>query len=605
MMTKLREKTGFILWIVIFAFVGLIVVEWGADYSTSGSQSTGDAVGIINGRVVSHREFSERLKLVGAQRSQAGQEADTGDLVRQAWDELVRYELVRQEIDRLGIEVSDTELAHYTRLSPPADIQALDIFQTDGQFDVAKYTQFITNPVAISDPGGRNIVRYIEQTLKQQLLINRLQRLVMETTQVSPTALRKYYADQHEKVEIEYLFVPSSVADEDVGVSDSEVDAYYAEHQDELSADEQIKVVHVFWPRAPTAADSARTRDEAAELRQQLIDGANFEELATAISDDVGSAESGGDLGTFGRGRMVKPFEEAAFALSVGEISEPVLSRFGWHIIKLEERSQDEEGEEQLQARHILMKIRTSRTTEEDLRSRVEEFQEDADLRGLEGAAERSGLSVRESPFLSRESVVPGLGRGTTALINLFFASPEGTVSRWASNERGYWIAELKEKRAAGVPPLAEIRSNVERLVINAKKSAEAGEKLSRVREQVAGGADFAAAADAVELEVRKPEPFARDEMVPGVGRKNEVVGAAFRLQTGDLSEVINSQRGSYLIRMVERAPLDESEFEADREQLAQALTQQRRTEAWQNYSANIHEAAVIEDNRHLFWTVF
>ena len=95
MMTQLREKTGIVLWVVIVAFVGLIVVEWGADYSSSGQESGADAVGVINGRVVSHREFSERLKVVGAQRTQAGQEVDTGDLVREAWDNLVRYELVR------------------------------------------------------------------------------------------------------------------------------------------------------------------------------------------------------------------------------------------------------------------------------------------------------------------------------------------------------------------------------------------------------------------------------------------------------------------------------------------------------------------------------
>ena len=606
MMTQLREKTGIVLWVVIVAFVGLIVVEWGADYSSSGQESGADAVGVINGRVVSHREFSERLKVVGAQRTQAGQEVDTGDLVREAWDDLVRYELVRQEIERLGIEVSDSELAHYTRLSPPLDIQALEIFQTDGQFDPAKYSQFITDPVAISDPMGRNLVRYVEQTLRQQLEINRLQSLVMETTQVSPASVKQHFADQNEKVEIEYLFVAATtVAEDEVGPTEAEVQAYFDAHQDELGNEEQVKVAHVFWARVPTSADSALVQEEAAELRQQIVDGADFADLAKAISDDAGSAATGGELGTFGRGRMVKPFEAAAFALKVGEISEPVLSRFGWHIIKLEDRTQDDDGEEQLKARHILMKIRPSRRTEEDLLTRVEEFQEEAARRGLEGAAERAGLEVHESPFLSRDSVVPGLGRGTTALVNLMFANPEGEVSPWASNERGYWIAELTEKRPAGVPPLDEIRNRVERLVEAEKKVAMAGEKLVAIKQQIADGGGFAAAADAAELEVRRPDPFARNDMVPGVGRKNEVVGAAFRLQDGEVSEVINSDRGSYLLHLIERTPVDEGQFEAEREQLAVSLTQQRRAEAWENYSVRIYESAVIEDNRHQFWSVF
>ena len=132
-----------------------------------------------------------------------------------------------------------------------------------------------------------------------------------------------------------------------------------------------------------------------------------------------------------------------------------------------------------------------------------------------------------------------------------------------------------------------------------------AGEKLVAIKQQIADGGGFAAAADAAELEVRRPDPFARNDMVPGVGRKNEVVGAAFRLQDGEVSEVINSDRGSYLLHLIERTPVDEGQFEAEREQLAVSLTQQRRAEAWENYSVRIYESAVIEDNRHQFWSVF
>jgi hypothetical protein len=146
MMIKLRESTAIIMWIVIVAFVGLIVVEWGADYSgTQGARST-DAVGVINGHAIPLKSFQEAVRAAAQRSTQDRQERDDGALVREVWDQLVGEILVRQELERVGIQISDEELAFYTRTSPPPAVQSLETFQVDGEFDVNLYTQFLSDP---------------------------------------------------------------------------------------------------------------------------------------------------------------------------------------------------------------------------------------------------------------------------------------------------------------------------------------------------------------------------------------------------------------------------------------------------------------------------
>ena len=211
-MTKIRENIGgLIVWFFILAFVALIVVEWGADWSSS-SQATSSNVGVVNGREISHRQFQEALRVSAQQqtRQQNGQRADDASLVREVWDSIVRDILVSQEIARLEIDVSDKELDYYTRTQPPPAVQAIEAFQTDGQFDMAKYNAFLNDPSTYADANNKAFVLQVERMLHSQLLNYKLQRMLMETVQVSPAAVKQHYTERNEKVEIEYIFAPAA-----------------------------------------------------------------------------------------------------------------------------------------------------------------------------------------------------------------------------------------------------------------------------------------------------------------------------------------------------------------------------------------------------------
>ena len=606
MMTVLREKTGLVLWVVIFAFVGLIVVEWGADYSGGGQVDVGDDVGVINGQRIGLREFQSALRNMARQVPQE-QRADQGQLVREVWDGYIRDILLMQEIKRLGIEVTDKELAHYTRTSPPPAVQQIEAFQTEGQFDMAKYSAFIGDLTNLQDPNNQAFVLQIEGILRQQLLSYKLQRILSGMVQVSPSETRQHFEEANEKVAIEYVFAPGgTAADDAVEVTDADVAAYYQQHLAEYEHPAQVSLEYVFFPKTASAGDSLEIAEEIGRLRQEILAGADFAELAEVVSDDEGSAINGGDLGTFGRERMVAPFADAAFALEPGEVSEPVQTRFGWHLIKVEERL-EEDGEEKVRARHILLKYQASRKTEDQLRDSAEAFQQQAETGGFAAALQAAGLEAAATGFLQKDQGVPGLGTSTSWLVNWFFEQEPGAVSQVVENDRGLGIVQLVAKRAEGTAPLAELKGRIERQVRSRKKVDLAALRLEAVRREVSGGASLAAAAESAGLELRAPEAFARNGAVPGIGRSNEVIGAAFRLDKGQLSEVVKvaegGYQGAYLLRQLDKTPADEALFAEQRGEIAAQLQAQRQQEAVQNWFAHMYETAEIEDNRHRFFT--
>ena len=603
MMTKLRERTAIILWFVIFAFVGLIVVEWGADYSGSGSNPAGDAVGVVNGEKITVKQFQQALRFTAQRQRTAGEPSDEDRLVRELWDEFVRDILVRQEIERLGIEITDRELALVTRTQPPPAVQTMEVFQTEGVFDPVKYNQFLSDPTTYSDPNNKFFVMQVEEIVRQQWLNYRLQSILKETVQVSPAELREHFEDRNELVEVEYLFVPSSsISDGEVALGAEDLEAYFQENAEDYRHPEQIRMEFVAFPKTASAEDSALVAKEIRTLRKEVLAGADFEALARSVSEDEGSAANGGDLGVFGRGRMVQAFEQVAFELEPGQVSEPVMTPFGWHLIKAEERLQ-EDGQEQIRARHILLKFNPSRRTQESLSKKAEEFREVAENLSFPDAVGVTGMQSRDSGYLQKGQAVPSLGPDTAWLVNQFFDSEVGAVSQVLQNDRFFWVAQLSERREEGVAALEEVRQQVERMARLERKAETCSRRLEGVRQQVLSGRSLDQAAAEENLEVRRPEPFSRSESVPDIGRRNAFVGAAFRLEPGELSEVVTLPRGAYLIRAVDKVAADEDQFQAEREQLAQQLLIERQNEVLQTWFTQIFQSADIQDNRHRFFT--
>ena len=599
MMTKLRESTAIIMWIVILAFIGLIVVEWGADYSGTAGKGT-DAVGVINGETVSLSYFRDALRNAASQRRREDKDdgRDDGTLVREVWGSIVNNTIVRQELARLEIEISDAELVHYTRTQPPPAVQSMEVFHTEeGEFDLALYQAFLSDQNTYTDPQNKYFVLQLENLLQNQLVTLRLQKMLMETVRVTPPNLRQYYQDKTQKVTVEYIFVPgTSVAEEEVEITATEREDHYDETSYQYRHGDQVRLSYATFPRQPSAADSAEVAAEVQRLREDIAAGADFADLAEAVSEDEVSAANGGDLGAFGRGAMVKPFEEAAYALEVGEVSDPVQTRHGWHLIKLEERL----DEDQLQARHILLKIRPSQETEDAVFKTAEAFQSLAKERGFQAAADAEQIQTRDGGYYESESPVRGLGQGTSWVVNLFLDGEPGLVSPVGSVQSAYFVAYLQDRQPEGQAPLEEVEQRVTISLKNRKRAELAGRQLKDIRDKVSEGGAFGDVASEAGLEVLTAGPFARADFVPNVGRSNAFVGAALRLAPGQLSNIVTDARGAYLLKLVEKNTFDEEDFQATKPALELELLAQLQREALQTWLAQAYDSAQIEDNRHL-----
>src|SRR5690606_14840744 len=212
---------------------------------------------------------------------------------------------------------------------PHPELMQNELFMTNGQFDISKYQQFLSGPSANED-----LLLQLEAYYRSTIPRSKLIRQVTAGLYLSDAELWQIFKDQNETATVEY--VPLDIAvlvPGDVEVTEREIQAYYNENpeQFERSATGRFRVA--YFPKAASAADTANALAEALAVRYEILAGADFAEVAQRVSDDPGSAAAGGDLGTFGRGQMVPEFEEAAFNLAIGEVSEPVRTSYGYHLI--------------------------------------------------------------------------------------------------------------------------------------------------------------------------------------------------------------------------------------------------------------------------------
>ncbi len=586
--------------IVAVAFVGLMVFEWGADFSSRGFAAVGDTVGSVNGQAISIKQFEAEIQNDLQQaKARGNQEPDVSQVISQTWERLVTQSLFGQQIEKYGIIVSDAEVNHINRSQPAEWIQQQEFFQTNGAFDPAKYHQLLDDPGTYSDPRMKQFVFFAEENARSQLLSQKLETLIVGSVRVSDAEIKQAYIERNEKVRVSYIgFDANAIPDSLALVSNAEIQTYYEGHRDEYQADAAIRAAFVSLPKTATARDEAEAKAEVDRVFAEAKAGDDFAELARAYSDGP-SGPRGGDLGFFGRGRMVKPFEDAAFALKAGDISNPVKTQFGWHVIKVEETKGVADSLE-VHARHILIEVRPGRDTLDSLRVLVEEFAEIATDVGFDAAINQRDLQSQDSEFITAGSFFPLLGNSTSGLVNKFLRGSPGDVSSVYENDQGIHVFGLREIREAGPQPLDEVKPQIEASLKNKKKVEVAAGRLTEVMGQIKTGKSLEEAAVFFNLTVQTPQPFARAGFVPNVGSRNAFVGAAFRLSTGQTSEIVKTDRGAYILRLDEKQSVDE--VASGKEALSQQVLSQKRQEVFTAWFTDLRENAEIVDNRHFFY---
>ncbi len=597
LMEQMREYTKAVLIILVLAFIGTIIFDWGMD--VTGLKQKQGVIAEINGQEISvdqfwrtyQQELENYRRQYGTEPSQATQEY----LRNQVWDAMVRDILVQQEIQKRGLKAYDEEILHYILNEPPEILKRDSTFMTNGQFDRAKYEAALRNPQA--DPFWKNVEDYLRAILPFQKFQDEFASLVY----VTESEVREEYLKRNQKAKVEYLFIDvNRFADAEIEVSDDEIKAYYEEHKDEYKEPEKRKIDYVIYSKLPTKRDTAEVEQLANDLLLRAKSGEDFAELAGTYSAD-NSASQGGDLGFFKRGTMVKPFEDAAFGAKVGEIVGPVRTRYGLHIIKVTDRKK-ENGEEMVRASHILLKFEASPQTIEAARDSAGYFAALAREESWEKAVEAEKAPAQTSPYFPEGSgFVPGIGV-EREVARFVFRNEVGSISDPIETEQGFVVVRIADRQKSRTKSLDEVRAQIEAELRRQKQKALAGEFARKIKKDIDNGESLEVIAKRDSLEHKITEPFTRNGFIPGVGRDPAFIGTAFALNVGAISEPVEGIRGYYILKLLEKTEFDEEDYKAKADLIRKELERRKQQQAFAQWYENLKSRAKIKDYRNRYF---
>ena len=692
-MNKLRENTGVILWILVIAFGVIWMLQDTGGLDVIGN--LGNRLAEVNGDPVTLEQYNQAVQTrIDSYQQQNGESMPPQMLDQtreQVFNQLVDDRLREQEMDRLGIGVSDAEVLDMVLGDEPHSLIKLYFSDGQGGVDRALLQNFIENPEA-----SATWVQ-IEGILRAQRRREKLDNLIASTVRVSDREVEEEYLRRNRKVDTRFVALRfASLPDDSIQVTDSDLQRYYDRHRedyarkrtytigyvsrskvpppedtalvvhdleslresfaaakddslflalnasdlpftnvyfrrdelDETLADavfadptpgtvigpvfsgdmaHLIKILDVRPPRETAvrarhilfraAKDDAQARAEALkkarDVRRQILNGADFAEMARLNSAD-GTRNKGGDLGWFGPGRMVKPFEEAAFQARVGRLVGPVETDFGYHLIEVTDRADKE-----VKIADFAQRIRTSVSTLNRLQEQLDDLQYFATESGnFQQEAERIGLSVQTVQVEQGQRFIPGL-RNSSTLMNFLETAKIGQVSDVIELDDQFIVATVEAITPEGHRPFEEVRNQIEPRVKNEKKAAILHRQMVEALEKF--GFDGMGQALHGAIVQTATDLTLNSTVVPGLGREPRFVGAALGLSEGETSPVIDGNNAVYVLQVVqvrEPAPLDE----AERTRLRDALLQQRKAALRNRWLVALRDEADITDNRRRFF---
>jgi len=593
MLKAMRNLTKHIIWIVVVAFVGTIIFAWGMEF-TSKKQRRAGIIATVNGDDIQLYAFQYYYDqaLRQTEKEQGDVDEQTAYQIREdVWNRLVNEILLNQETKKRGIEVTDTELYEYLRRYPPQELQENPAFQTpEGEFDYQKYLQ------ALADP--RIPWAQIEDFIRPNLRLAKLQQSILTLIRVTDEEVKQFYRDENEEVKVKYVFVPSYLFQkEDIPVSDEQIQAYYQGHKDEFKAEESANLSYVVFEKKPSPEDEEEIKQRLLEIKDEVLQGEDFAELASDYSDDNSSAKNGGDLGWFGKGMMVPAFEEAAFSLEPGKMSDPIKTQFGWHLIKVEDKRGKGEKQE-VKASHILLKISPSEETIDLLKEKADEFVDQVRKSDFSQLAKEQDLPVSETEWFIPGAYIRNIG-ANPQIDEFAFENKQGKISDLFETARGFHVFQIKAKRPAGISPLDEVKQVIKQKLVKIKADSLAYDKAQNIFAQIKEGKILKKAAEENNVTFAEPDQFSRNSFIPQVGNPPELIGAAFSLtEPNQTSSPVKTNQGTFIIQLISRFTVNDSLFVAVKDSVTSVLLQKKQGQVYQDWFTRVKKEAEIKDYR-------
>jgi peptidyl-prolyl cis-trans isomerase D len=598
MMRSMRSIAPWIMVIVAVTFVGWMVFEVGMDIGGQTSGGASEEVAEVNGRAIDYQTFYTAVQNAQEMQRQQGVPApatleERRELEDNVMEQLVQEIMLAQEYKKRDITVSDREVRDALLNAPLPEVQQIPEFQTDGQFDIEKYQRYLRSQ---ADP---NFNLALESRYRAELPRLKFFDQVTTDVYVSDAKLWRIFQDQHDSATVDVIAIVPQVAipADSIHLTDADLKAYYDAHRSDFERPAEAFLSFVAVSRRPEPSDSAASKERAESVRQEIAAGADFAEVAKRESADSVSRDKGGDLGDVPLGTFVREFENAALKLRPGQISQPVLTQFGWHIIQMHAKT-----DSTLHVSHILIPVQLFG---DHLRS-VDRKADSLDLYAAEiddpaafdTVASEMGLNVAQAPPLLQGNRLQ-LGRFVIPDVHLWaFEAAPGRTSQVIETDWAYYVFRLDSLHVAEVPPLAEVRDQVERAAVMDRQWVDARALAERVKDAIAGGLDLQQVGDSFGLRVQKVGPFTRLTPGPILQGAPEAIGAAFGGRLAQPSGPYETEYAIFFVEPLHWSFADAQAFAAQKDQLHATLIQQARQARLQLVLSALRSEANVVDRR-------
>ncbi len=623
MLRYMRENTG--SWIIKI-LLGLVILVFIFLGMGSKGSKRGTRAAMVDDETITMTEYQKSYDAVVEQmRRMFGKQIDAKMLKvlqakKQAINRLIDQRLLLKEADRLKIDVPDKELQD-SLLSIPA-------FRRDGAFDLTTYKRVLA--------GNRLTPEMFEADQKQSLKQEKIRNLVLENIFASDMEAGEWYRYKNTKISIDYIsFKPLSYTKIDpdnskihsyydknknhyksepmlkveylkflpddyrkkVSISNSAAKEYYDENMDKFKVPAKVEARHILIRVAPDASDAVVKESEkkAEKIYQMALKGDNFSLLAKKFSEGP-SKESGGYLGKFTRNSMVKPFADKAFSMKKGEISKPVRTRFGWHIIKVEgvyPASTKSFKEAKPSIVKILEDNKIKNLAYDDA---GKAFDAIIDGETLKEAAIAAGKQMRNAgPFTKTGNglLMPAAAQFAKAAFSL----PLNEISDIQEIQGNYYIIKPVKKIAPAVLDFEKVKEKVKQDLIAELRMKMAEKDAKKFLSALKKDGDIHKLAAKKGLKIKSSKLFTRDAGISEIAGNRKITGAAFKLSSTNrfFSNILKANGNYYIIAFKDKKVPDQVEIDKNMDKAKKELLKIKQNKTFTAFLDTLREKSKIK----------
>tara|TARA_B100001769_G_scaffold273089_1_gene268628 strand:+ start:861 stop:2639 length:1779 start_codon:yes stop_codon:yes gene_type:complete len=569
-------------------------------------------VGSLNGKPILFEDFnqlvSNEINRMDQQSGRLISDEEREYIRAVVWERLIADLIIQEQIEENKIVVGDEEVLFQMKNNPPPFLQNSDAFQSFGRFDLEKYLDAVLNPEQID-------WKPIEDFMQKVYLPSyKLQQYITNAAAISSSDVLEDYKKRFLDYKIEVLHVTEKAIDQDFynGLlvdrpSNGELLDIYNENISDYDQPELRYLKYVKWPLISNANDSLRVKLEAEDLIFRLNEGEDFALLANTYTQDPSNSADpqnlkGGGLGWFNKGQLLPEFEIASFEAEKGSIVGPILTQYGYHVIKVNDK-RTVESSEQVNASHILLTIQPGRGTENELKDTANIFALEATEYGFFALADSLGLEIQDSNGLRKESIfVDNFGVGRSA-VNFAFNNVEGATSDAIKNDNFFGVFFLDKVDIETVLSFEDVKEDLKNEFLSEFKKNHIKTLAESIKDNNQGEMNLLEIyQDNKNLEYVAETNSALIGSFESIGKSNFIVGALADAKEGNILGPLPTLRGEAFIRVIDISEVVMSDFEEKKDSIKFSLLIDRQNAIWGNWLQALRDNADLKDYRYDFY---